>query len=55
MTSHWLLDSLTENRILALRQASRSQLRRELMGESFSEDTALIRRTGEALEMVVLT
>ena len=54
MTSHWLLDSLAENRNLALRQASRSQIRRELMGEPFNEDAALIRRTGEALEMVVL-
>ena len=54
MTSHWLLDSLVENRHLALRQASRSQIRRELMDEPFSEDAALIRRTGEALEMVVL-
>ena len=54
MTSHWLLDSLVENRNLALRQASRSQIRRELMDEPFSEDAALIRRTGEALEMVVL-
>ena len=35
MTSHWLLDSLAENRNLALRQASRSQIRRELMGEPF--------------------
>ena len=54
MTSHWLLDPLVENRNLALKQASRSQIRRELMGEPFSEDAALIRRTGEALEMVVL-
>ena len=54
MTSHWLLDSLVENRNLALRQASRSQIRRELMDEPFSEDAALIRRNGEALEMVVL-
>ena len=54
MTSHWLVDSLVANRDLALRQASRSQIRRELMGEPFGEDTAFIRRTGEALEMVVL-
>ena len=54
MTSHWLLDSLAENRNLALRQASRSQIRRELMDEPFSEDATLIRRIGEALEMVAL-
>ena len=54
MTSHWLLDTLVENRNLALRKASRSQIRRELLDEPFTEDTSLIRRTGEALEMVVL-
>ncbi len=54
MTSHWLLDSLAENRNLALRQASRSQIRRELMDAPFSEDAIPIRRIGEALEMVAL-
>lgn len=52
--SHWLLETLGDTRVQALKQASHAQIHRELFDAPFSEDAALIRRTGEALEMVVL-
>lgn len=52
--SHWLLDRLDESRQQALKQASRAQIHRELLNAPFNEDVGLIRRTAEALELVVL-
>jgi len=52
--SHWLLETLGDTRAQALKQASRAQINGELFNLPFGEDAALIRRTGEALEMVVL-
>lgn len=52
--SHWLLEKLNDDRQQALKQASHAQVHRELLGAPFSEDAELIRRTAEALEMVVL-
>jgi len=52
--SHWLLEKLSEARQQALKQASHAQVHRELLDTPFSEDAELIRRTAEALEMVVL-
>lgn len=52
--SHWLLDGLAEARHQALKQASRLQINRELLGAPFDEDAEFIRRTAEALEMAVL-
>ena len=52
--SHWLLETLGDTRDKALKQASHAQINGELFNSPFSEDTALIRRTGEVLEMTVL-
>jgi len=52
--SHWLLDKLNDTRKEALKQVSHAQIHHELLNEPFSEDTELIRRTAEALELVVL-
>lgn len=52
--NHWLLETLGSTRVQALKQASHAQIHRELFDSPFSEDASLIRRTGEALEMVVL-
>jgi len=52
--SHWLLETLNDTREQALKQASHAQVHYELFRTSFIEDAAFIRRTGEALEMVVL-
>jgi len=52
--SHWLLEILGDARAQALKQASHARIHHELFDASFSEDAALIRRTGEVLEMVVL-
>lgn len=52
--SHWLLSELNDTRQQALNQASHAQIYHELQDASFSEDAELIRRTAEALEMVVL-
>ena len=52
--SHWLLDKLNDARQQALKQASRAQIYHELLDAPFGEDAELIRRTAEALEMVVL-
>ena len=52
--SHWLLETLSDTREQALKQASHAQVHHELFRTPFSEDEAFIRRTGETLEMVVL-
>ena len=52
--SHWLLDKLNETRQQALKQAGRAQILRELLNAPSEVDHELIRRTAEALEMVVL-
>ena len=52
--SHWLLEKLGDSRTQALNQASHAQIHSELFGSPFSENATLIKRTGEALEMVVL-
>ncbi|MEA1895828.1 MAG: DEAD/DEAH box helicase [Euryarchaeota archaeon] len=52
--SHWLLDRLNDTRQQALKQASRAQIHHELLDAPFGEDAELIRRSAEALEMVVL-
>ncbi len=52
--SHWLLETLGDTRLQALKQASRTQINRELFDTPFSEDAVLIRRAGEVLELVVL-
>lgn len=52
--SHWLLEAIGDTRAQALKQASHAQIHRDLFDASFSEDASFIRRTGEALEMVVL-
>jgi len=52
--SHWLLDKLDETRKQALHQASRIQVYRNFLNEPLSENIEFIRRTAEALELVVL-
>ena len=52
--SHWLLEKLSDARQQALKQASRAQIHRELLDAPFGEDTELIRRTAEVLEIAVL-
>ncbi len=52
--SHWLLEKLSDSRKQALKQASNAQIYHELLHEPFDEDAGLIRRTAEALEIVVL-
>ena len=52
--SHWLLETLGDARAQALKQARHAQIHHELFNAPFNEDTALIKRIGEALEMVVL-
>lgn len=52
--THWLLETLNDTREQALKQASHAQVHYELFRKPFSEDAAFIKRTGEALEMVVL-
>ena len=52
--SHWLLDKLSDIRQQALKQASHAQIYREILDAPFCEDAELIRRSAEALEMVVL-
>jgi hypothetical protein len=51
--NHWLLEAIGDTRAQALKQANHAQIHRELFNASFSEDEALIKRTGEALEMIV--
>ncbi len=52
--SHWLLDKLSSIRQQALKQASSAQIYHELLDTRFDQDTELIRRTAEGLEIVVL-
>jgi len=52
--SHWLLDNLGDRRSDALKRASRSQILKEFYGTPFEEDSDLVRRTAETLELVVL-
>lgn len=52
--SHWLLDRLTDTRQQALKQATRAQIHHEVLGDQLTEDVEFIRRSAEALEMVVL-
>ncbi|MDH5542044.1 MAG: DEAD/DEAH box helicase [Nitrospinota bacterium] len=52
--SHWLFDNLASTRQEALKQAGRAQLFQELLNVPSVVDHELIRRTAEALEMVVL-
>ena len=52
--NHWILETLGNTRAQALQQASHAQIHRELFNTTFSEDVDLIKRTAEALEMVVL-
>src|SRR5436190_376210 len=52
--SHWMLDSLGEARNEALKQASQEQIYQEVLKVHLTTDQALIHRTGEVLEMVVL-
>ncbi len=52
--SHWLLETLGDDRAQALQQASQAQIHSELFNTPFSEDAVFIRRTAEVLELVVL-
>ena len=52
--SHWLLDKLSDTRQQALEQAQRAQISQELLNESHRLDAEFLRRSAEALEMVVL-
>ena len=52
--SHWLLEQLGAGRQQALKQASRSQIYRELLDTPYSENMTLMQRTAEALQLVVL-
>lgn len=52
--NHWLLDKLNETRRQALKEAGRAQIFCELLNAPSAVDDELIRRSAEALEMVVL-
>ena len=52
--THRLLDQIDEERQQALRQASRVQIHRELLDQPLDEDTRLIARMTDALELAVL-
>lgn len=52
--NHWLLDAMAERRSLALREADRVQLYREIGREVPAFDEALLRQTAVALEIAVL-
>ncbi len=52
--SHWLLDAITDRRSLALREADRVQIHREMGGEAAAFDEALLREMAVALEIAVL-
>jgi replicative superfamily II helicase len=54
MMNHWLLDTLGEMRTKALKMANQIQVNKELFGRSLNEDVSFIKRTGEALEMIVI-
>ncbi|WP_240906047.1 DEAD/DEAH box helicase [Thiorhodococcus mannitoliphagus] len=49
-----MLDLIASTREAALRQASRAQIHRELLEQPLDEDTQLIVRAAEALELVIL-
>ncbi len=52
--SHWILDSIDPNLTEILKQADRARMRNELYQLPFQEDSELIQRTSEALEIAVL-
>ncbi len=52
--SHWLLDEFGDTRQQALKQASGVEICRVLADTPFCQDTKLIQRTAEVLEMAVL-
>lgn len=52
--SHWLLDTITGDRIAALAEADRVQFLREMGGEVPDFDVDAIQRIAEALELAVL-
>lgn len=52
--SRRLLDLIASTREAALRQPSRAEIHRELLEQPLDEDTQLIARAAEALELVVL-
>ncbi len=52
--SHWLIDKLSDTRQQALNEANKVQVHHAFRTQPFNGDNALIRRTAEALEMVVL-
>ncbi len=52
--SHWLLDTLSETRQQALRQAEHAQIFHELLNASYQVDDELIRQSAELLEITVL-
>ena len=52
--SHWLLDSLSESRQQALKQATRTQVYRELLGDAQATADESVSRSAEALELAVL-
>lgn len=52
--THWLLERLDEMRQQALKQAGRAQVFRELLDTPTKVDDEMIRRSAEALELVVL-
>jgi len=52
--SHWLLEKLSATHQQALKQASHAQVYHELFDTAFDQDSELIQRTAEALEIVVL-
>ena len=52
--SHWLIDKLHDTRQQALKQADEVQVYNAFLAQPSNGDDALIRRTAEALEMVVL-
>ena len=51
---HWLLDSISEKRIKALREAGKIQIYKQLLDETISEDIHEIIEVANALELVVL-
>lgn len=52
--SHWLLETLGDTRVEALKQASRIQIHYEFQGDSLNENDTVVQRTAEVLEIVVL-
>ncbi|MFV2059533.1 MAG: DEAD/DEAH box helicase [Gammaproteobacteria bacterium] len=52
--NHWLLESIHDNLNVALSQASQIHIYREILNDSPDIDFNLIKRNGEALELIVL-